>query len=287
MALINTSTNIGTTHKNNIYFEPIVIKKEIDNTNFNTLNTQVSMAKSIADEESYSKVIEKQVYPISGSVWLDLNNNGIKDKKDIVLKDIEIELFSTDNLANPISTVKTDYKGYYEFKDIKLNNYFIKVKLRDNYKVVNKGEYSSINCKTLLSDIICNDRENKNILIGLKKYFKLCGVAFFNYYDTPLYEKYSEGINNLDIDIYDKDNNIIDSTTTSKYMILDGYYEFNNLSPGVYKMVFKVPKNLQMIKPINNNFFESKTNKLTNKIIVNIPNKNVVSAFIGFTRKWF
>ena len=282
MAIINFGSNITTPYTTNISFEPTVIGEDpqkyipnatSDKTPFNPENIPKI---NVPPPEPTKKL----PHPILGTVWCDINNNSIKDPDDTTLKNIEIELYSKDNLQTPISTAITDDEGHYEFTNIKLDSYMLKVKLPSNYNLLEKSNYSSINTKTLLSDIIYNDTNDINILIGLTKCFSIRGIAFLDSYNSGIYEEHYKGINELPITLYDNYNNVVCSTTTSSFMFLDGCFQFTNLSPGRYKIVFNIPDRIAISNP-KYSYYGSKANPNTNAIIFNITDHDIINAFVG------
>ena len=90
-----------------------------------------------------AQVIERK---IEGVVWEDTNANGIKDKSEMVLENVEITLTDdqgnqvTDVNGNLVSSVKTDKNGYYKFIDLPKGKYYLKITIPSSkYELTQKG----------------------------------------------------------------------------------------------------------------------------------------------------
>ena len=90
-----------------------------------------------------AQVIERK---IEGTVWEDTNANGIKDKSEMVLENVEITLTDdqgnqvTDVNGNLVSSVKTDKNGYYKFIDLPKGKYYLKITIPSSkYELTQKG----------------------------------------------------------------------------------------------------------------------------------------------------
>ena len=90
-----------------------------------------------------AQVIERK---IEGVAWEDTNANGIKDKSEMVLENVEITLTDdqgnqvTDVNGNLVSSVKTDKNGYYKFIDLPKGKYYLKITIPSSkYELTQKG----------------------------------------------------------------------------------------------------------------------------------------------------
>lgn len=294
MAIINFPSNIISDSDSKISFEPSIIgevsRNNIDKKNINENKKKATKnnSKGIKNnsncrQNKKQKAIEKESYPISGVVYLDINNDNVKDKGDIYLENIQVELYTYDNLKKPFRIQLTDSNGYYEFKDIELNKYYIRIKVPNGYGLLEKGEYSNISPKTLISDRIYNNKEGINIIVGLRKLFKILGVVFWDYNRNCSYENVDSGINNIIMKIYNEKNKLIDLTVTGKNKFFNGYFEFDNLAPGRYRIEFECIEGLKVCKP-RKTYYGSKANPISNSIKINLKNKDIETAFVGFYR---
>lgn len=62
---------------------------------------------------------EQERSSISGYVYIDSNNNGFKDTKELPISDVEIQLSGIDSLGTPVTLItQTNADGYYEFSKL-------------------------------------------------------------------------------------------------------------------------------------------------------------------------
>ncbi|MGN1271302.1 MAG: SdrD B-like domain-containing protein [Clostridia bacterium] len=136
------------------------------------------------DPENPDAPTEK-TYSISGTAWLDENEDGIKDEKEKLLKGIlvKIKQINEDNVAEYLKneageeiTAITDNEGKYEFKDLKTGKYIVEFEYNTKtYKltpVINKDSVPSAPTTsegtTVKTDTLNLNNENiENINIGL------------------------------------------------------------------------------------------------------------------------
>ena len=134
-----------------------------------------------------------KTYSISGTAWLDENEDGIKDEKEKLLKGIlvKIKQINKDNVAEYLKdedgkeiTAITDNDGKYEFKNLKAGKYIIEFEYNTKtYKltpVVNKdsvpsapttNEGTTVTTDTL--NLVSENIENINIGLVLNAKFDL------------------------------------------------------------------------------------------------------------------
>ena len=99
------------------------------NTNAKTTITNIFSIET-ASEELKSNVItyytneearheEEKKYTISGTAWIDINENGRRDSNEELIKDMEIKLLNSDTSEIIESDVKTDKEGKYSLEATK------------------------------------------------------------------------------------------------------------------------------------------------------------------------
>jgi len=74
--------------------------------------TETEDSKDIQEEEVLGESTCEQTYKISGVVFYDRNDNGIQDKRDKGVKDIDVKIYDKD--GNLVKTVQTDADGNWE-----------------------------------------------------------------------------------------------------------------------------------------------------------------------------
>lgn len=277
MALFTFNSNIGS--PSNI-IEPNPKKSKLNNpTDF--LENDI---RSSSDSKKNKKHSINNSYPICGNVWCDLNGNGIKDSTDTLLSDVKIELYNCNDFNSPILTTFTDINGHYEFKNIPLDYYFVRTKLPNNYAVIKKCNDSLINDRTLLSDKIYNNKSGIHIPIGLTKQFKVSGIVFLDSDKNGIYNESKLGINSLTLQLYNEDNILIASTKTSDFMKYKGYYEFINITPGLYNLKILISDSIRLSKSKINEHYGSKINSSTATMNFKVVNEDIQNVFIGIIK---
>ncbi|EGT3615904.1 hypothetical protein FHH43_06570 [Clostridium perfringens] len=276
MALFTFNSNVGS--PSNI-IEPIP-----KNANLHKPTDFIENDIGSSDSKKNKKHSIKNSYPIRGNVWCDLNSNGIKDSTDTLLSDVKIELYNFDNFNSPILTTFTDVNGNYEFKNIPLGYYFVRAKLPNNYTVIKKCNDSLINDRTLLSDKIYNNKSGIHIPIGLTKQFKVSGIVFSDSDKNGIYNESKLGINGLTLQLYNSDNILIASTKTSNFMKYRGYYEFTNITPGLYTLKILISDSIKVSKSKINEYYGSKINSSTATMNFKVINEDIQNIFIGIIK---
>ena len=73
---------------------------------------------------------------ISGNVLVNINNKDYEKDNYIPVDGLEIELYNYKNLNAPIDKVKPDNQGFYEFKNLDVDDYILKLYLPNNYDLL-------------------------------------------------------------------------------------------------------------------------------------------------------
>ncbi|MGE5353433.1 MAG: SdrD B-like domain-containing protein [Acidobacteriota bacterium] len=90
-------------------------------------------------------------------VWIDNNNNGLKDNGEAGIQGVTVELYNCSNNAL-VQSSKTDATGLFSFNDILLDSYYLKVIVPDGYIVgpsAQKGSGEGVS-----SDFITNGQSS-------------------------------------------------------------------------------------------------------------------------------
>ena len=174
----------------------VILKKRTDSIGFDSTpvveknisyKVEKEPGKPGTDEPGTDKpdTPTEKTYSISGTAWLDENEDGIKDEKEKLLKGIlvKIKQINKDNVAEYLKgedgkeiTAITDNDGKYEFKELKAGKYIIEFEYNTKtYKltpVINKDSVPSSPTTsegtTVKTDTLNLNNENiENINIGL------------------------------------------------------------------------------------------------------------------------
>jgi len=133
----------------------------------NEIKVQEEQQEAISIEEPEEKVTiqepqEEQILDtniIQGVAWIDKNENGVKDRKETLLKNIQVILIDT-NTSERIKQTTTNNEGEYTFKDIEDGTYVVEFKYNtDTFSIT---EYrSSENIESQDSDVIRTTQNNE------------------------------------------------------------------------------------------------------------------------------
>ena len=93
---------------------------------------------------------------ISGNVLVNINNKDYEKDNYISVDGLEIELYNYKNLNAPIDKVKPDNQGFYEFKNLDVDDYILKLYLPNNYELLEENDKNFINKQLLISKKINN-----------------------------------------------------------------------------------------------------------------------------------
>lgn len=217
-----------------------------------------------------------KTYSISGTAWLDENEDGIKDEKEKLLKGIlvKIKQINKDNIAEYLKgedgkeiTAITDNDGKYEFKELKAGKYIIEFEYNTKtYKltpVTNKdsiptapttSEGTTVKTDTL--NVTNENIENINIGLVLNSKFDLelnkyiTKVTVQNNSGTTEYNYNNEQLAKVEI----KAKQMASSTVLVEYQI---EVKNNGAVPGTATVIADyLPKGLKFNSEMNTNWYQ-------------------------------
>lgn len=217
-----------------------------------------------------------KTYSISGTAWLDENEDGIKDEKEKLLKGIlvKIKQINEDNVAEYLKgedgkeiTAITDNDGKYEFKELKAGKYIIEFEYNTKtYKltpVTNKdsvptapttSEGTTVKTDTL--NVTNENIENINIGLVLNSKFDLelnkyiTKVTVQNNSGTTEYNYNNKQLAKVEI----KAKQMASSTVLVEYQI---EVKNNGAVPGTATVIADyLPKGLKFNSEMNTNWYQ-------------------------------
>ena len=182
-------------------------------------------------------------------VWLDENENGIQDAGETGLNNIRLEVY--DEAGQLINFTYSHYfegrDGYYKF-ELQPGKYYIKILYPEIYEPSISGvgdestdcDITSANgANTTDYFYIKPGRSNRDIDFGLKyKRAAASGLVWLDANEDGIYQEYEKGVNGVRVNIYNRDNILVDSTITTGVNGVDGIYDFDNLKRGYYYIEF-------------------------------------------------
>ncbi len=217
---------------------------------------------------------------ISGNILVNINNQDYEKENYTPIDGLEIELYKSDDLNIPIAKIKPNDTGFYEFKNIDVDNYILKLSLPSGYELLEENDENFINKELLISNKV-NNENNIDIPIKLKKVFDIKGVVFLDKSKSSTYDKESIGINGVKISLLDENDNIIKETTSEKFLSIDGFFKFTHLESKVYRVVLKVEDGISFTTPRYDLEFGSKASKSFSGIKCKVTDHDLNNAYIG------
>ncbi len=176
---------------------------------------------------------------ICGTVWHDLDNDGVMESGEQRIGGVLIELF--DSAGNKISETRTDAEGKYCFKNLYAGTYCVKESQPTQF-VDGKDSIGSVNgtqTGTKQDDKFCDitvkgGQKGENYNFGEIKHGSLSGNVFADADGNCVFDP-SQGdkpLANVDLVLLDANGTEIARTKTNA----NGHYAFNNLTPGGYSV---------------------------------------------------
>lgn len=195
-------------------------------------------------------------------VWYDTDSDGVQDANEPGVSGILVDLY--DNSGNILASTLTDATGYYLFKELDLGN---------TYKIgFNLPPGMIFTTKDVGTDVLDSDPETSGVNFGKTPSFTLTTLApknltldagiisqpnikaalgDFVWEDLNrdgIQDAGEPGIANVTVELYDKTGTTLLNTTKTNAL---GYYIFNDLNLGEYKVKFIAPSGY-LVSPVNN-----------------------------------
>ncbi len=193
-------------------------------------------------------------FNLGGTVWVDANNDGLLDNAEKGLQWVTVNLFKGDGTW--VGWAMTDSIGKYNFGSLNAGSYYAEFSLIDGnniYKFTTKNagsdpsvnsSVSQLNDSTGISDSVTisgSDYTSLNAGVILKSGIPPASTAQIGgtvWEDTDpndgILRAGDPGLQNVKIKLLSSSGNVLDSTFTNS----SGYYSFDNLSAGDYKIQF-------------------------------------------------
>ncbi len=161
---------------------------------------------------------------LSGNIYIDRENNGIKDNQDYFKANETLKLYR-DGVY--LAQTMTDSNGHYEFDDLKPGNYKVVIDTSlSTSTIINKvdanGNHFKANKETDSLFLDKNSPNNTDFDGGLYEPVEVSGHIFLDGNFNKIQD--NDEINAVGLEVYlkDKDGNIIDRTNVD----VDGNYKF-------------------------------------------------------------
>ncbi|UXV33956.1 carboxypeptidase regulatory-like domain-containing protein [Staphylococcus sp. IVB6181] len=177
-------------------------------------------------------------YNMGDFVWNDLNQNGIQDKDEPGLKDVQVTLTNPDNTN---LTTTTNEKGNYTFTDLPNGNYKIAFATPAGFVPTKTGQGDiDVDSNGVNADVLIQDANNAFVDSGfyqLPTSFKIGHLAWVDADQDGIQGDTELGLAHVKVDLT-KDGKVVASTVTDS----NGHYQFDNVNNGTYQVEFDVPE---------------------------------------------
>ena len=186
---------------------------------------------------------------LAGTVFVDLNNNGILNSNDPLISGVILTLTGTDNLGNLVfTTTTTDAAGQYAFTGLRPGNYVITETQPAGYlsginTVGSQGGKAAPPPSNVLSEIVLPPGTSTN---GVGNNFaellpaSIGGTVFCDCNDDGIQQPSETGIPGVTITLTG-----VDTTGTPVHLVTttnsQGSYDFSFLNPGTYIITESAP----------------------------------------------
>ena len=207
---------------------------------------------------------------IGDLVFIDDNENGVKDQSEPGIVNVPVFLYSCDD--NLVAQTVTDDYGNYLFAGLDPGDYYVKVTKPSGYffttqNAGNDDELDSdVDQITGKTACITLGQNENNLTVDAGLYQPTSGIGDFVFADTDndgIQDNGEVGVPGIVVKLYDCSNNLISTTLTDA----DGLYRFSNIPAGDYDVRFILP-NGYLFSPQdqgNNNAVDSDVNPQTGR----------------------
>ncbi len=183
---------------------------------------------------------------IGDYVWFDSNKNGLQDQDELGVPNQMVMLFTEDDQL--VESLSTDTDGLYSFVDVRPGTYYVSFGLVDGYEftLANQGSNdlfdSDVNNtagftgNTALITLISGE-ENTGVDAGMSESElesgSLSGHVFEDLNANGIQEN-DPLVNEMVVTLFDGDGLFVEGKSTDE----NGFYQFSELAPGDYYIVF-------------------------------------------------
>ncbi|MGG5461453.1 SdrD B-like domain-containing protein [Clostridium sp. B9] len=240
-----------------------------------------------SDGEVEDYQVEIIVLNIEGTIWYDLNCNGIREVGEPLAEGITVELYDANNANLPLEVTTTDSNGFYSFNNLPSGEYYVKVILPSGYEYTlsNIGNNDSIDSDVdgALGESPVFELSAQNQLeivdAGLCRLNKITGQAFFDCNEDGIFDLDEKLLCGVVITLLNEYGVELGTVSTD----CDGRYEFTDLPPGTYTVIVTNPSEMTYVVPVPGDFYGSKPDNITGEFQVTLTNEDYLQGFAGFT----
>ncbi|HMF19634.1 MAG TPA: SdrD B-like domain-containing protein, partial [Gemmataceae bacterium] len=208
---------------------------------------------------------------LSGYVYLDANNNGVKDQGENGLPGVQITLSGTNDLGSPVSqTVTSDPSGFFQFTNLRPGTYSITETPPANYLDGKDaiGSLGGVLGKDQMTNILlASGNAGTNYDFAELASASLSGSVFMDTNNDGIKEAGENGIAGVQVTLTGT-NDLGNAVSQTVNTDANGAYQFNNLRPGTYALSETQPANyLQGKNSIGSQGGQSGNDMFTNLVL--------------------
>ncbi len=176
------------------------------------------------------------LYEITGTLWEDLDADGVRAVGEPLVNGIQIYLI--DAMNNVVASTNTDNQGTYQFEDLLQGDYTISVNLPGKtfvspQDVGNDAFDSDFNLFGNLD--VFGLSQNMVFDLGMYRKARIGDFIWLDQNRDGQFGSGDNGLENIVVKLLDLNGNLIDSQVTES-----GNYNFNNIVPGDYRLDISV-----------------------------------------------
>ncbi len=202
---------------------------------------------------------------LSGYVYFDANNNGVKDSGETPISGAKVTLTGTDDRGQSVSlpAATTDANGFYSFPNLRPGTYVLTETQPAGYadgKDAIGSEGGTTGNDVLTASPIAAGTSGINNNFGELLPITISGTTYLDTTGNGLTSD-DKAFGGLTVTLYSDNNHdgqIDAGDTVVKTATSDattGYYSFTNVSPGSYLVQETVPNNYLLTAPTNSPFY--------------------------------
>ena len=231
---------------------------------------------------------------LNGLAWVDTNGNGIKDGSESLLKDVSVTLYRKDDFGGADvqkAVASTDSRGAYSFIDLQPGTYYVIFAKPSgtNYLFIIKSAGSETQVldssgQTSTVALTSGQQCDGTLKAGLYLPASLGDFVWHDRNANGIQETGEEGIADVAVTLY-KSGEAISTTTT----LADGKYQFTDLAPGSYYVVFTKPAGYDSFSPKDqggDNAFDSNADSVGQTDVISLASEETnLDIDAGLNRK--
>lgn len=186
-------------------------------------------------------------------VWHDVNGNGVQDAGEPDLPNATVELY--DEAGTLLDTETTNANGYYQFTDLYPGKYRVKfvtdsvypqyvlTRPLDPAATADTDSDAAPDGLTAIITLVAGE-DRDDIDAGLTEPAAIGDYVWFDSNRNGVQDAGEAGRNEVIVELYDENNAKIGEQKTRAHNGKDGYYLFDRLVPGKYRVKFIAPAGL-------------------------------------------